>query len=174
MIWFFRPQGFDCVKGHQVHCLYLHVCLQGRCPGTRPHCIFFHTVNHRKNFLPEANGYTIISLLFYHFIKIVLRVTLIWKTFIINIKKKTSNTGIINIKKRLHQYTSLLFYYYYFHLMLQLISSKKPLMLETIFMMVFHKILKKRDSWLRMFLDTQLLYLREPNGLETLLISSPT
>lgn len=58
--------------------------------------------------------------------------------------------------------------------MLQLISSKKPLMLETIFMMVFHKILKKRDSWLRMFLDTQLLYLREPNGLETLLISSPT
>lgn len=58
--------------------------------------------------------------------------------------------------------------------MLQLISSKKPLMLETIFMTVFHKILKKRDSRLRMFLDTQLLYLREPNGLETLLISSPT
>lgn len=144
MIWFFRPQRFDCVKGHQVHCLYLHVCLQRSLSWHMPYSViafFFHTVNHWKKFLPEANEYAIIFLLFYHFIKIVLRVTLIWKTFIINIKKKTSKTGIINIKKRLHQYTSLLSYFYYFHLMSQLISSKKPLMLETIFMMVFHKIL---------------------------------
>lgn len=128
MIWFFRPQGFDCVNGHQVHCVYLHVCLQRSLSWHMPWLHFFSDSEPLEKLLTWSKRvkYTIISLLFYHFIKKVLRLTLISKTFLINIKKKTSKTFIISIKKRLHQYISLLSFYFYFHLMLQLISSKKP------------------------------------------------